>query len=89
MEDAARRPATNASRQSVVPPTHADKTPGPFAYKPKRYGINRMSRGGKMGYCQRRSFIDDAASSDFTPGPGNYQAPSEFGHYRKSRNSLA
>jgi len=41
-----------------------------------------------MGNDHRRSFIDDVSSSDFTPGPGKYQAPSDFGHYRKNRASV-
>ena len=65
-----------------------EKTPSPFVYHPKKYGIMKFTRGGKIGRCTRLSFIDSATSASYTPGPGNYQAPTEFAHY-KSRGSIA
>lgn len=41
------------------------------------------SRGAKIGRETRPAFTDKAAMSSFTPGPGNYKNPSEFGHYKK------
>ena len=66
-----------------------DYSPSPSAYEIQRFGINKKSRGGKMGYCKRKSFIDDAKARYPTPGPGNYQAPSDFGHYKRNSHSLA
>ena len=34
-----------------------------------------------MGKETRVSFIDTAAKSSFTPGPGKYKLPTDFGHY--------
>lgn len=66
---------------------YSEMTPSPFVYHPKKYGISKYSRGGKMGRDHRQSFIDNAKNTSYTPGPGNYQAPTEFGHYR-SRKSV-
>ena len=63
-----------------------EKTPGPFVYHPKKYAITKFSRGGKMGRCNRLSFVDHARNTSYTPGPGKYEAPTEFAHY-KSKGS--
>lgn len=54
---------------------YPDQTPSPFVYNPKKYGINKFTRGGKIGRCNRLSFIDKAAKTSYTPGPGHYEAP--------------
>lgn len=58
------------------------KTPSPFVYEPKKVSLKSKSIGGRIGTSLRRSFIDDVKSSKRGPGPGNYQLPSEFGHYK-------
>ena len=58
-------------------------------YQPRKYGINKYSKGGKMGKCTRISFVDQASRSSYTPGPGNYQPTTEFGHYKKHWQSIA
>ena len=65
-----------------------EKTPSPFVYNPKKYAITKYSKGGKIGRCTRLSFIDNAADSSYTPGPGNYEAPTEFAHY-KAKGSIS
>jgi hypothetical protein len=45
--------------------------------------FRRTAIGGKIGVSNRKSFIDVATNSSFTPGPGNYKLPTEFGHYKK------
>ena len=30
---------------------------------------------------RRQSFIDLTSKSQYTPGPGSYRVPSDFGHY--------
>ena len=39
--------------------------------------------GGKIGRETRPAFTDKVAQGSFTPGPGNYKNPTEFGHYKK------
>ena len=40
-----------------------EKTPSPFVYHPKKYAITKYSRGGKIGRCNRLSFIDNAKNT--------------------------
>ena len=42
-----------------------------------------------MGKCTRLSFVDQASRTSYTPGPGNYQPTTEFGHYKKHWQSIA
>jgi hypothetical protein len=58
------------------------KTPGPSAYEPKK-ATRSGSIGGRIGSSLRSSFIDDINITQKSPGPGDYQIPSEFGHYKK------
>jgi len=62
---------------------HAAKTPSPFVYSPNKISLKSKSIGGKIGTEQRHSFIDDMKRHKKGPGPGNYQLPSEFGHYKQ------
>ena len=39
--------------------------------------------GTKFGHEYRYAFTDKMADSSFTPGPGNYKLPSDFGHYKR------
>lgn len=71
----------------MYPIPYAVITPSPHVYRPNKYGINKYSRQGKMGQSERKSFIDDATKSEFTPGPGNYRMPTEFSHYSNFRHS--
>jgi hypothetical protein len=65
-----------------------EKTPSVWAYKPKKYGINKKTKGGQIGTKARTSFIDDVSYTAFTPGPGNYKLPTDFGHYKKMSLSV-
>lgn len=67
-------------------------TPSPNLYVPQKYAINKYSKNGKISVSDRKSFIDDTTNSEFTPGPGKYRMPTDFGHYtyyRHSRLSVA
>ena len=60
------------------------KTPSVWDYRnDKQINMMGISRGGKVGRETRPAFTDQAAKSSFTPGPGNYKNPTEFGHYKK------
>ena len=43
--------------------------------------------GVKFGHEDRYAFTDKTAQSSFTPGPGNYKLPSDFGHYKKYQHN--
>ena len=64
--------------------TEGDTTPCSWNYN----GSLKVEKqpGGKFGSEYRYAFTDKKANDSFTPGPGNYRLPSEFGHYKKFNN---
>ena len=52
-----------------------------------KYVLSRNKSTGKRTFMdgRRQSFIDLTEKHDFTPGPGSYRAPSDFGHYDCSK----
>lgn len=40
-----------------------------------------MARNKSIGRQTRTSFIESTAKGSFTPGPGSYKLPTDFGHY--------
>ena len=72
----------------------ATDVPGPGNYKPQndlsregKYVLSRNKSAGKRAIMdgRRQSFIDLTKKSQFTPGPGSYRTPSDFGHYDNKR----
>lgn len=60
-----------------------DKNPGPGTYFKNRKNEREQSASQtkSMGKETRISFTETAARSSFTPGPGKYRLPTDFGHY--------
>ena len=79
----------NATALSRIP---LRKIPGPMDYNTDISFMSAQTsfvdtsksenRGCRFGNSERRVFD---AGKDFTPGPGNYQASSAFGHYIDQR----
>ncbi|KAL4476561.1 hypothetical protein ABPG74_010294 [Tetrahymena malaccensis] len=64
--------------------------PGPGTYQPKndlnssgQYVLSYNRGDGTRAFSNqaRKSFTDIQANKSFTPGPGNYRIPSDFGNY--------
>ena len=53
-----------------------------------KYVLSRNKSAGKRCFMEgrRQSFIDLTEKNDFTPGPGSYRAPSDFGHYDSNKD---
>ena len=63
--------------------------PGPSKYEPQAVSLRSESIGGAIGNSTRKSFIDlinKKLNDDPCPGPGNYELPTEFGHYKSTTN---
>lgn len=64
--------------------------PGPGVYKPQndlsnegKYVLSKNVSNGQRKFLdgRRLSFTEIMARRSFTPGPGSYRSPSEFGQY--------
>ena len=44
-------------------------------------GLESETKGGTIGNELRKSFIDRVKKYANTTGPGNYELPTDFGHY--------
>lgn len=63
-----------------------DESPGPANYEPKKVSLRTNSQG-TMGRTARSSWIEKETGRGMKePGPGDYNLPSEFGHYIKQKS---
>ena len=63
--------------------TEGDTTPTSWNYQQ----TTEEKPGIKFSLAYRYAFTDKHAERSFTPGPGNYKLPSDFGHYKKMNNN--
>jgi hypothetical protein len=72
-----------AMSKSVRFRTQSGGTPSPWLYEKEMRST--WSKGTRIGSADRKSFVDSRAKTFHYPGPGNYNLPSEFGHYKRMK----
>lgn len=65
--------------------TEGSGNPTSWTYQKSLDSMNKT--GIKFGREYRYAFTDKSAENSFTPGPGNYKLPSDFGHYKKKTHN--
>ncbi|EAR85445.1 sperm-tail PG-rich repeat protein (macronuclear) [Tetrahymena thermophila SB210] len=79
------------SSSQRFPKSSADQTPGPGTYKPivsinpdGRYFVSKFKSSNSRSFTHSKRITNGV--SQFTPGPGSYRLPSEFGYYESKPN---
>jgi hypothetical protein len=91
----------NPIRSERFQKLYGQQVPGPGEYDPKlkttkdgfQYIQKFHSSGARSHYHFDRTTLPNSSTARFTPGPGSYKAPSDFGFYEskhaKKRASTA
>ncbi|KAL4443097.1 hypothetical protein ABPG74_002164 [Tetrahymena malaccensis] len=79
------------SSSQRFPKSSADQTPGPGTYKPivsinpdGKYFVSKFKSSNSRSFTHSKRITNGV--SQFTPGPGSYRLPSEFGYYESKPN---